>query len=174
MHPGFWWLLAALAVQRFVELATNAANTKRLLAAGARLVRDDGYALLVVTHAALFPLAAAEAAWAPWAGTGPWTAPGLGLLILGELLRGWAMLSLGRRWTTRIVVFPAPLVARGPYRFLRHPIYVGVTLVLAGFPLAFGLWGTAALVGALNAAAVARRIRREDQALAAVRGPVAE
>jgi methyltransferase len=175
MHPGFWWLLAALAIQRLVELATNAFNTRRLVAQGARVVQDDGYGLLVATHVLLFPLAVAEATQAPWTGTGAWTAVGLGLLVVGELLRAWSMLSLGPRWTTRLVVLPqAPLVARGPYRFLRHPIYVGVSLVLLGFPLAFGLWGTALAVTALNGMAVARRIRREDEALALLRPWAAE
>jgi methyltransferase len=169
MHPGFWWLLAAVGVQRVLELWTNAVHTRSLVAAGGRLVRDDGYGLLVVTHVLVFPLAAAEAAWAPWAGTGAWTGAGLALFVAGELLRGWSMMSLGRRWTTRIVIVPLPLVARGPYRILRHPVYVGVTLVLVGFPVAFGLWGTAIVIGALNGIAVARRIRREDAALAALR-----
>lgn len=167
MHPGFWWLLAALGAQRVAEMATAARNVRRLLASGARLVRDDGYALLVTTHSLFFLAAASEALVAPWAGVGAWTLPGLVLLVAGELLRGWSMLALGGRWTTRIVVLPAkPLVAGGPYRFLRHPIYVGVTLLLVGFPLAFGLWGTLLVVGTLNAIALARRIRREDSALA--------
>lgn len=167
MHPGFWWLVAALGAQRLAEMAAAARNTRRLQEAGARLVRDDGYGLLVATHSLFFAAAVAEALWAPWTGLGPWTQVGLLLLIAGEGLRGWAMWSLGGRWTTRIVVLPAkPLVAGGPYRWLRHPIYVGVTLMLVGFPMAFGLWGTLALAGALNGVALLRRIRREDRALA--------
>lgn len=170
-HPGFWWLLVALGLQRIAELATAARNVRRLLASGARLVADDGYGLLVVTHSLFFLAAVAEALFAPWAGISAWTLPGLALLVAGELLRGWSMLALGARWTTRIVVLPeAPLVAGGPYRFLRHPIYVGVTLMLAGFPMAFGLWGTLAGVGLLNAIALVRRIRREDRALAVLVG----
>ncbi len=168
-HPGFWWLVLALGAQRLAEMATAARNTRRLLATGARLVKDDGYGLLVLTHSLFFVAAIAEAVLAPWARIGPWTAPGLVLLIAGEALRGWAMLTLGGRWTTRIVILPkAPLVAGGPYRFLRHPIYVGVTLMLVGFPLAFGLWGTLGLAATLNGVALARRIRREDRALASV------
>jgi methyltransferase len=169
---GFWALLGALLLQRGAELATNRRNTRRLLASGGRLVRDDGYGLLVVTHSLLFILAAAEAVLAPWPKLGWWTFPALAAFAVGEILRGWAILSLGPRYTTRIVVLPtAPLVAGGPYRFLRHPIYAGVTLALAGFPLAFGLWGTALAVGALNAVALARRIRFEDRALAGFRQP---
>ena len=170
MPWGFWALLGALLLQRGAELATNRRNTHHLLAGGGRLVREDGYGLLVVTHSLLFILAAAEAALAPWPGLGWWTLPALAAFVVGEALRGWAILSLGPRYTTRIVVLPAaPLVAGGPYRFLRHPIYVGVTLALAGFPLAFGLWGTAPAIGLLNAVALARRIRFEDRALADLR-----
>ncbi|MFA5944548.1 MAG: isoprenylcysteine carboxylmethyltransferase family protein [Candidatus Thermoplasmatota archaeon] len=168
MHPGFWWLLVALGAQRLAEMATAARNVRRLLASGARLVSDDGYALLVTTHSLFFVAAIAEAWYAPWAGVGAWTTPGLALFVIGELLRGWSMMALGGRWTTRIVVLPAaPLIAGGPYRFVRHPIYVGVTLMLLGFPLAFGLWGTLVGIGLLNAVALTRRIRREDRALAA-------
>jgi methyltransferase len=175
LHPGFWWLVAALGLQRLAEMATAARNTRRLLAQGARLVRDDGYGLLVMTHSLFFVSAVAEALLSPWAAIGPWTLPGLALLIVGEGLRGWAMLALGPRWTTRVVILPAaPLVAGGPYRWVRHPIYIGVTLMLVGFPLAFGLWGTLGLAAALNGVALVRRIRREDRALAsAVSTPAA-
>jgi methyltransferase len=80
------------------------------------------------------------------------------------------MQALGWRWSTRVWVLPdAPLVTSGPYRFFRHPIYLGVSLELAGLPVAFGLWRTALAVGALNAVAVLVRIRFEERALG-VRG----
>jgi methyltransferase len=164
-----WTLLGVLAVQRVAEMATNRRNVRRLLAQGARLVPDDGYRLLVVTHSLFYVLAAAELLLAPWARLGWWTLPGLALFLVGETLRGWAIAALGPRYSTRIVVLPrAPLVAGGPYQFVRHPIYVGITLMLAGLPMAFGLWGTMLAIGTLNAVALARRIRREDEALASV------
>jgi hypothetical protein len=58
------------------------------------------------------------------------------LLQCGRL---WVLTSLGRRWTTRIIVLPgAPLVASGPYRVLKHPNYFILTAEFAlmhGFPL---------------------------------------
>ena len=58
------------------------------------------------------------------------------LLQCGRL---WVLMSLGRRWTTRIIVLPgAPLVASGPYRVLKHPNYFILTAEFAlmhGFPL---------------------------------------
>jgi methyltransferase len=161
----FWLLWAAVLAQRLVEVAVAAATTRRMVADGGRLVRDDGTGLMVVVHAAFFPLAAAEALWAPWPALGWWTSVGLIAFLVGEALRGWSILSLGPRWTTRVVVLPAPLVAGGPYRFLRHPIYAGVVLMLAGFLAAFGLWASLAVLLPLKLAAVTRRIRREERAL---------
>lgn len=159
-------VLALLGLQRIAELAYNARNVRRLRAAGAVEVKADGYAFIVAVHATFFVLLAAELAFAPWSGFGWWTWLGFGLFAVGEALRAWSMLSLKGRWSTRVFVMPgAPLVATGPYRFLRHPIYVGVCLELAGLPLAFGLWGTLVAITLLNALALSRRIRAEDRAL---------
>jgi methyltransferase len=60
---------------------------------------------------------------------------GAGILVFGtaKILKYWAIASLGRRWTFRVLVLPGvPLVASGPYRYLRHPNYVAVAGELAG------------------------------------------
>ena len=77
------------------------------------------------------------------------------------------MLSLGRLWTTRVLSLPgAPLVRTGPYRWLRHPNYLIVTVEIAVLPLAFGAAAIAVAFSALNLALIARRIAIEDRALA--------
>jgi methyltransferase len=74
--------------------------------------------------------------------------------------------SLGPRWTTRIIVLPdAPLVRRGPYRFVDHPNYVVVVAEIAVLPLVFGLWQVALIFSVLNGAMLAVRIREENRAL---------
>lgn len=163
-------VLGLLALQRGAELVLSRRNARWLTARGARLVRADGFGLIVAVHALSFVLPVLEAAWT---GTrvGWWTAVGAGLFVAGQALRYHAITSLGRRWNTRVYVLPdAPLVASGPYRVLRHPNYVGVALELAGLPLAFGLWRTALALTVLDALALARRIRVEERAL----GPRAE
>ena len=57
------------------------------------------------------------------------------------------------------------LVARGPYRFLRHPNYTIVALEIALLPAVFGLWWHAVVFSALNAAVLAIRIPAEAAAL---------
>ena len=81
-----------------------------------------------------------------------------------------AIATLGRAWTFRVIAVPAsPLVTAGPYRYLRHPNYVGVVGELAAAALMTGaivMGPTAMLVfGVL----LFKRIRVEEQLLAATR-----
>jgi methyltransferase len=74
--------------------------------------------------------------------------------------------ALAERWTTRIIVLPnAPLVRRGPYRFVDHPNYLVVIAEILVLPLAFGLWKVALVFTLLNAMVLATRIRAENRAL---------
>ena len=160
-------ILGLITLQRLGELWLSNRNTRALLAEGAREHGRGHYPLLIGLHVA-------------WLAGLWWLAPGrdllwpvIGVYALLQLARAWAIGSLGRRWTTRIIVLPqAPLVARGPYRFVRHPNYVLVSLEIALLPLAFGLWKVALIFSALNAAVLAIRIRAEDNALAAARARV--
>lgn len=163
---AFWIFLLLLGLQRLAELVYARFTAKRLLAKGARLVRDDGMGLIIVVHVAFFAACATEWAFSDWAGLGWWTVVGAALFACGEFLRYWSMATLRGRWNTRVYVVPsAPLVTGGPYHFLRHPIYLGVALELVGFPMMFGLWGTLAGIGALNLVAIRRRVTREAKAL---------
>lgn len=70
-------------------------------------------------------------------------AVGIALYTLGLLLAITARIQLGRNWSdiekSRVVSGHA-LVARGVYRYIRHPIYTGDLLLLAGFELALNSW----------------------------------
>jgi methyltransferase len=79
-------------------------------------------------------------------------AGGVAVFAIAKALKWWAILTLGPFWTFRVIVIPgASLVARGPYRWLRHPNYVGVVGELIGVGLMTGAWvffpvGTAGFV----------------------------
>ena len=62
----------------------------------------------------------------------------------------------------------APLIRRGPYRFLSHPNYAVVVAEVAVLPLTFGLFGVAVAFSVLNALVPWVRIRAEARALAPV------
>jgi methyltransferase len=153
-------ILALVTLQRLGELWLSNRNTRRLLAHGAREHAPGHYPLIVALHAAWL-----AALW--------WLAPGrtvdafwLGLFVLIELARIWVLATLGERWTTRIIVLrEAPLVRRGPYRFINHPNYWVVIAEIAVLPLVFGLWQVALIFTLLNAAVLTVRIYQENRAL---------
>jgi methyltransferase len=155
-------VLGFVVLQRAAELGIAACNTSRLRAQGAFEVDARSYPWFVVMHAAWF---VSIFLLVP-AGTVPsW--PLLAVFAMLQLGRVWVIATLGRRWTTRIIVKPgAPLVTSGPYRYLRHPNYAVVTAEIAVLPLAFGATAIALIFSAANFVLIARRIAIEDRALA--------
>ncbi len=153
-------VLGLVTAQRLGELALAGRNTRRLLAKGGREIGARHYPLLVLLHAAWL-----AGLWAlAWDRPVRW--PWLAAFAVLQALRVWAIASLGERWTTRLVVLPgAPLVRRGPYRFLPHPNYMVVAAEIAVLPLAFGLGLYAAAFSLANAAVLAIRLRAETRAL---------
>jgi methyltransferase len=153
-------ILALVTIERIGELWLANRNTKRLLAEGAREHGAWHYPLIVALHASwllalwwLAPRRSIEPLW-------------LALFFLIEIGRLWVLGTLGERWTTRIIVLPdAPLVRRGPYRFVDHPNYLVVICEILVLPLAFGLWRMALVFSALNAILLTIRIHAENRAL---------
>ena len=153
-------ILALVTLERLFELWLSNRNTRRLLAEGAREYGRSHYPLIVAVHGlwlvALWLLAPGRPIDAFW----------LAMFVLLELMRIWVLATLGRRWTTRIIVLPdAPLVRRGPYRLVNHPNYIVVIGEIAVLPLVFGLWQVALAFTLVNAAVLAIRIREENRAL---------
>jgi methyltransferase len=102
--------------------------------------------------------------WLAW--DRPIQAGWLAAYLVLQALRAWVLLSLGSRWTTRIITVPGEaLVRRGPYRFLPHPNYLVVAGEIAVLPLVFGLPLYALAFSVLNAGVLAVRIRAESRAL---------
>ena len=168
MSGSIWAAIAILGfvtLQRLVELRLADSNSRKLLAAGAREYGAGHYPFIVALHMVWL-----AALW--W--WGPGRTISIPLLILFALLqlgRVWVIRSLGERWTTRIIVKPgAPLIRRGPYRWLNHPNYLIVTLEIAVLPLVFGLWQIASIFSLLNAIILAIRIHAENDALRSLRG----
>ena len=155
-------LLAFVTAQRLVELWWARKNAARLLAAGGVEYGQRHLGLMIAVHAAwlvgLWLLAYDHAVDPVF----------LALFIVLEIARLWVLLTLGRRWTIRVIVVPGEhLVARGPYRFFRHPNYAVVCGEVAVVPLALGLPIYALVFTLLNAAVLAIRIPEENAALAA-------
>ena len=163
---SFGWgsaLLAFLTIQRLIELWWAKRNETQLLAAGGIEYGRSHFPLIILFHAA-------------WLG-GLWLLAYdrpvdvlfFAMFVILQVARLWVLLTLGRRWTIRIIVLPGErLVARGPYRFLRHPNYAVVSCEIAVVPLALGLPIYALVFTILNAAVLGVRIPAENAALASV------
>lgn len=160
-------VLALVTLQRLGELLLARRNTRRLLARGAIETGARHYPLIVLLHAA----------WLGGLWLLAWDRPVSLVLIVVFLVlqagRVWVIATLGERWTTRIITLPgAPLVRRGPFRFVAHPNYMVVAAEIAVLPLAFGLTAFAIAFSLANAAMMWVRIRAEGSALGRAAGAV--
>jgi methyltransferase len=153
-------LLSYLTVQRLAELWWAKENEVRLMAAGGVEYGHSHLRLMILFHAAWLAglwLLAYDHPVEPFF---------LALFVVLQMARFWVLATLGRRWTVRIVVVPGEqLVARGPYRLLRHPNYAVVIGEIAVVPLALGLPAYALVFSVLNVGMLAIRITAENAAL---------
>ncbi len=97
-------------------------------------------------------------------------APSLGALLTGAgfLLAIWARAHLGRNWSGTVTLKEDhALIRAGPYARVRHPIYSGVLLALAGTALAVGEW-RGMLAFAAVFVALLRRVRAEERHLSEI------
>ena len=124
------WLVCAIA-------------TKRTLRREARAVR--------LIHGGLLALACLMLL-KPWHWAhldAPFLPKSAGLLLCGYILTSfglafaiWARLTLGRNWSSTVTIKEDhELVRRGPYKFVRHPIYTGLLLAMVGTSIGFGRIG---------------------------------
>ena len=156
------WVALLVAAQRLGELVYARRNESRLRARGAVESGASHYPLFILLHGAwllaVFLLIPPDRA-PSW--------PLLAVFVLLQAARVWVMATLGPYWTTRVLSLPgAPLVRRGPYRWVRHPNYVIVAAEIAVLPLAFGAWWIAIVFSLANALLLRHRIGIEERALA--------
>ena len=154
--------IAFLIAQRLIELVIAKRNTARLIEKGAYEVGANHYPLMIVIHSAwvvaIVFLGYDEAILWPW----------FAAYAVLQALRVWILTSLGSRWTTRIIILNEPLVARGPYRYIKHPNYVLVIGEIFVAPMVLGLFWVAIVFTFLNFFILSIRIPAENKALAQI------
>lgn len=167
-----WYVLlvAAVAVERLVEVAVAEKNRRWSMSRGGIEVGARHYPVMVVLHAALLAGCLLETAvlhrsFDPAVGL-----PMLALVVAAQVLRWWCINTLGPQWNTRVIVVPGTArVTSGPYRLIPHPNYVAVVVEGFALPLVHGAWITAVTFTILNAALLRTRIAVENSALAGLR-----
>jgi methyltransferase len=162
----YYLFILAVAVERLFELAVSRRNTRWSIAHGGREFGRGHYPVMVTMHTLLLVACIVEVAtmhrpFLPWLG---W--PMVAVVALSTALRWWCGAALGKHWNPRLIVIPkAPLVQRGPYRWIHHPNYTAVTAEVAALPLVHSAWVTAIVFSIANALVLNVRIRAENTAL---------
>ncbi len=129
---------------------------------------DRGTTRMIVTAYGLAADLPLLARWLPSRPLPSAVAPaGLGLEATGLAVRAWSMRALGRFYsrTLRTEGDHQALVDTGPYRWIRHPGYLGSLLTWTGFSLTSRRAPVVAIIVGLLGAAYSRRIAAEEQLL---------
>ncbi|WP_227938713.1 isoprenylcysteine carboxyl methyltransferase family protein [Alkalihalobacillus deserti] len=154
-----------VVVQRIVEVLIANRNAKWIRSQGGYEAGKDHYKYIVALHFLFFISLLIEVTVTNHTFM-LWSVLPLVVFLLAQLGRVWALSSLGRFWNTRIMILPgAKVIAKGPYRYLRHPNYAIVVTELACLPLIFQAYWTAIVFTILNAVILSTRIQVEERAL---------
>lgn len=150
IHIGLFTALflanAAVVLPRNPELAARRSRRQ----AGTKAFDKVFIALYLPSVLALPLVAGLDAVRFAWAPLPFWTVvPGALLLIVGMIPIGWSMITNPHlEPTVRIQDDRGHTVVNtGPYRYVRHPFYVGVIVMYASFPLVLGSAWAFAVVG---------------------------
>jgi len=163
MVPIVVLVLAFLPMAFEARLAAR--HDRALRAAGAYEPADDVYPWMLIAYPASFLAMALEAALADARVNGLFVA-GVIVFALAKAIKYWAIATLGSRWSFRVLVPPdSSLIQSGPYRFMRHPNYVGVMGELVGMAIIARALITGSLSVLVFAVLIAKRIRVEERAL---------
>ena len=165
----FWIFFALLVSQRFLELLLAKRNEQIVKSKGALEFDRDGYKYIVVTHVA-FLISLVLEKFSLQRELDKFWVVFLLIFLIAQILRYWAISSLGVYWNTKVVVVPgSERVSTGPYKNFKHPNYVAVIAEIAVIPLIFSCYLTSILFSIVNLILVRRRIEIEENALDNIR-----
>jgi methyltransferase len=128
--------------------------------------RDRAFPWMLLTHLAFFVLTPLEVVLLDRQFLPALGIPMIALFLLAVLLRWWATSLLAGQWSSQVVV-PQDLqpVTSGPYRVVRHPNYLAVSLELLAAGLMYSAFLSTAVVAVLNLCAIVKRIHSEEEVL---------
>jgi methyltransferase len=168
VNPSILIVTALVYGFMLVEARRAASNELALLARGGVEPRGDVYRAMRVAYPAAFAVMIAELWWRGAPDPGLFLT-GLAAFVAAKALKWWAIVSLGPCWTFRVVVMPGtPLVATGPYAFIRHPNYVAVVGELVATMLMTGARFTGLPATLLFGLLMRQRIHVENRALGGI------
>jgi methyltransferase len=151
-----------------IEAARAARNERAQKSRGGIEPQDDVYNIMRIVYPAAFLAMLAEGAVraTPFTESTAVVIVGVVVFVAAKIIKWSAILALGRAWTFRVIVVPGDtLLAIGPYRYFRHPNYIGVIGELVGAALMTRALVTGPIAVVLFAILLQRRIAVEERAL---------
>jgi protein-S-isoprenylcysteine O-methyltransferase Ste14 len=129
----------------------------------------DGYSVLAIMAGASVSQVAPVIEWtrrADHEGSVAWIIVGAAMLLGGTAFRIWAIQTLGRYFTATVSIKDGhELVKTGPYRFVRHPSYLGAYVAMIGSAVLLEAPISVAITALVMGIAYTYRILREEKTL---------
>ncbi|MBM7584285.1 methyltransferase [Bacillus pakistanensis] len=161
----FYIFLIVVASQRLIEVLIAKRNEKWMKSKGAKEYGKRHYRLMVAIHFLFFVSLIMESILGRSDLNSDWPLL-VAVFFIVQLCRVWVIMALGRFWNTKIIVLKdAEVVAKGPYKFIKHPNYLIVTIELIIIPLIFNAYWTLFIFAILNQLILAIRIPLEEEVL---------
>ena len=148
-----------------VEALLSRRNERALREMGAVEPAGDVYAVMQLAYPALFLAILGEGLYRD-APRDTLAAAGFTIFVASKLLKYWAVMTLGVRWTFRVLVPEGSTrIVAGPYQLMRHPNYVAVLGEFAGAALLVHAFVTGTIALLSFGALIRARIHIEERAL---------
>lgn len=161
-------LLVMVGIERLGELVISRRNQQALAKQGARKIPEPHFRWMVLLHGAVLVCAGAEVLFLHRPLIPALAIPMAAVFVLSNVLRWWVIRVLAGYWNVEVMDSArVGVVSSGPYRWVRHPNYVGVVAEVFSLPMIHTAWITA-IAGTLGYLLILRgRLRVEDGALLA-------
>lgn len=166
MELTFKIIVLFTCAQRLAELYLAKRNEKHILDLGGVIIKEKNYLFMVLLHSLWLLSIFYYSFFTEITISLPLFFGGLIFFVVGQTLRISAIATLGKRWSTRIVILPeAPAVKKGIYNYFRHPNYLGVVIEIAALPLMASLFNVALVFSLANFVILYFRIKLEEHHL---------
>jgi methyltransferase len=168
MTVAYISLLVLVGIGRLGELVISRRNQRQLEKQGSHKIPEPHFRFMVLLHASVLVGAGVEVLFLHRPLIPALAIPMAALFVLSNVLRWWVIRALAGRWNVEVMDSSrVGVVSSGPYRWVRHPNYVGVVAEVFSLPMIHTAWITA-IVGTLGYLEILRRrLRVEDSVLLA-------
>jgi methyltransferase len=166
MTAAYIVLLVLVGIERLVEVGISRHNQSKMKEQGVQKIREPHFPWLVAFHTIVLIAAGAEVLFLHRPLIPVLAIPMAVLFVLSNVLRYWVISLLAGLWNIQIMDSSRlGIITSGPYRWVRHPNYVGVVVEVFSLPMIHTAWITA-IFGTLGYFEVLRRrIKVEDGVL---------